>query len=340
MLDAFPGAPLHTSLFNRTTTFPEFADANITTLALDRVGALRRSHRLALPFLAPAFSTHHVEADVVMCSSSGWSHGLKTEGRKVVYCHSPARWLYQRSRYLGPAAGVTAPTLAALRPWLVAWDRRAAQSAHRYLTNSTLVQRHIRSTYGIDAEILPPPPALGPAGPRRPLAGIDPGFFLCVSRLLPYKNVDAVVAAFGDLRAHRLVIVGEGPDRAALESTATANVRFLGAVADDALRWLYSTCEALVSASYEDFGLATLEAAGFGRPAAALRWGGFLDTVVDGGTGLFFDEPSPAAIRASVALVHRHIWDSEAIRAHAARFSPERFVRRLREVVAEEAALT
>lgn len=339
MLKAFPDAPLHTSLYNRATTFPEFSDADITTLALNRVPALRKNHRLALPFLAPAFSNHHVDAEVILCSSSGWSHGLKTQGRKVVYCHSPARWLYQGGRYLGPKPGIIAPALAVMRPWLLAWDRRAADSAHRYLTNSTLVQRHVRATYGIDPEIVPPPPSLDSTGPRRPLEGIEPGFFLCVSRLLPYKNVDAIVAAFEELPAYRLVVVGVGPDRARMESKKCGNVRFVGAVADEELRWLYAACQSLVTASYEDYGLTTLEAASFGKPSAALRWGGFIDTVFEGKTGFFFNEPSPAAICASLISMNRERWNVREIQAHAAQFSPQRFATRLQQIVAEEASL-
>ena len=63
---------------------------------------------------------------------------------------------------------------------------------------------------------------------------------------------------------------------------------------DAQLRWLYANCRALVAASHEDFGLTPLEAASFGKPTAALRWGGFLDTIDEGRNGIFFDEPTPA----------------------------------------------
>ena len=43
----------------------------------------------------------HVDADIVVCSSSGWAHLVRTSGRKIVYCHSPAKWLYRRDDYLG-----------------------------------------------------------------------------------------------------------------------------------------------------------------------------------------------------------------------------------------------
>src|SRR5581483_232758 len=90
---AFPGAPLYTSLYEPAGTFPAFADLDVRTMRLNRLAMLRRDHRLALPLLAPAFSQLRVEADVTVCSSSGWAHGARTSGRKVVYCHTPARWL-------------------------------------------------------------------------------------------------------------------------------------------------------------------------------------------------------------------------------------------------------
>jgi glycosyltransferase involved in cell wall biosynthesis len=340
MLRAFPDAPLYTSLFEPEDTFPEFGAADVRTLPLDRVPLLRGSHRLALPLLAPAFSRLTVAADVVLCSSSGWAHGTRTSGRKVVYCHSPARWLYQADRYLRTRGATARAMLRALRPHLLRWDRHAAASAHRYLANSTAVQARIRSVYGIEAEVLPPPPALAREGGAHPVDGLEPGFVLCVSRLLPYKNVDAVVRAFGDLPGEWLAVVGSGPDEARLRGAAGANVTFLGSVGDERLRWLYANSAGLVAASYEDYGLTPLEAAAFGKPAAVLRWGGFLDTVAEGRTGIFFDHPDPAEIRDAILELGRRRWDARDMRAHADRYSETRFVERLREIVREEAGMT
>jgi glycosyltransferase involved in cell wall biosynthesis len=226
--------------------------------------------------------------------------------------------------------------LTSFRPSLLEWDRRAAASAHRYLANSTEVSRRIKSIYGIEAEVLPPPPALGP-GRGRPVAGLEPGFFLCVSRLLPYKNVDAVASAFHSLPDERLVVVGSGPEQRRLASDAPSNVRFCASVTDEELRWLYGACVAHVSASYEDFGLTPLEAASFGRPSAVLRFGGFLDTVVEDTTGVFFQEPTRDAIVEALELLRSRTWDENVLRAHAERFSSARFVRRLQEIAEAEA---
>jgi glycosyltransferase involved in cell wall biosynthesis len=335
ILEAFPRAPLYTSLYDPARTFADYRDVDVRPLWLNRLAPLRRWHRLALPVLAPAFAGLDVRADVVVCSSSGWAHGVRTAGRKIVYCHAPARWLYQPERYLRGRRGPAGVMLGLLRRRLIEWDRRGAASADRYLANSTEVARWISSLYGIEAEVLPPPPALDPQGPQRPVPGIEPGFALCVSRLLPYKNVDAVVEAFARMR-EQLVVVGSGPEQRKLAARAPENVRFVSAVEDDELRWLYRSCSIHVSASYEDFGLTPLEAAAFGRPSAVLRFGGFLDTVIDGATGIFFDEPTPEAVRAAVEEARGRTWGGETLRRHADRFSKRRFVDRLRTVVAEE----
>ena len=337
MLRAFPGAPLYTALYEPATTFAEFESADVRPLLLNRVRLLRRRHRLALPVLARAFERLDSRAAVTLCSTSGWAHGTRACGRKVVYCYTPPRWLHETEQYLGGARPLQRAALRVLRGRLRDWDLRAAASASRYVTSSTAMRDRIRRAYGIDAEVLPPPQTFAPAGREEPVEGLEPGFFLCVSRLLPFKNVGAVAAAAVGLGDRPLVVVGTGPEGTALRRAAPVNVRFVGAVADERLRWLYRSCAGLVAASYEDFGLTPLEAAAFGKPAAVLRYGGFLDTVVEGVTGTFFETPEPTAIRRACERLLEGEWDAPAIRAHAAGFSESRFTARLREIVDEEA---
>lgn len=336
LMRAFPGAPVHTTLYDADGTYPDFADADVRTSPLDRVGAMRRDHRLALPLLAAASSRMRIDADVVVASSSGWAHGFATTGRTVVYCHNPARWLYQTDEYLGGPSWrspLGAPFLA-LRPLLRRWDRRAADRADVYLANSRVVQQRIARTYGLEAELLPPPHGMDASAPQEPvpdLAGWEPGYALVVSRLLPYKNVDAVIDAVRE-SGRRLVVVGHGPEEGRLRATLPDHVRLLGGLGDAQLRWVYAHAGVLVAASHEDFGLAPLEAAAFGVPAVALRGGGFLETVVEGSTGLFFDTPEPDDIAATLALADRHEWDADTMRDRAEQFGEARFIDRIRAV--------
>ncbi|MGI8983042.1 MAG: glycosyltransferase [Acidimicrobiales bacterium] len=337
MRKAFPQAPVHTSLYRPDLTFPEFGSQEVHTSPLQRAGALLDDHRRALPLLAWTFGRLRVDADVVLCSSSGWAHGLRTSGRKIVYCYTPARWLYQTQRYLGDASAGVRATLAVLAPALRHWDHRAARSADRYLTSSTAVQERIRELYGIESTLVPPPHTIDPKGPQEPVIDLAPGYVLCVARFRPYKNIDVVVSAFRSLVGERLVVVGEGPDRARLEASAGPNVRFIGGVDDAQLRWLYAKCAGVVAASYEDYGLTPLEGAAFAKPSAVLRWGGFLDTVQANRTGVFFDQPDAGSVAEAVKELLGRSWDDVHILAHAERFNEQRFIDRLRSVVAEEA---
>jgi glycosyltransferase involved in cell wall biosynthesis len=342
---AFPHTVLHTTLYEQSSTFPEFSQVDVEALPINRMSVLRHHHRLALPMLASAVAEHPIKADVLLTSSSGWAHGFPTKGRKVVYCHAPARWLYQTDRYAGTEHGTTMRSRgidAAIRllgPGLRQWDQRAAHSANRYIVNSTVVKQAVADAYGIEAEVIPPPPAtFAPGGETQALPGVDTPFMLCVARLLPYKNVDRVIEAVGQLPGVSLVIVGDGPERARLATLAArvGGTVLAGRVSDAQLRWLYENCEGLVAASYEDFGLSPLEAAGFGKPTAALRGGGYLDTVVPSRTGVFFAHADETAIAGGVEKLLRSSWDADGIREHARAFSEERFIERIRAVVAEE----
>ena len=331
---AFPDAPLFTSLYDPAGTFPEFHLVDVRPLPINRLAPLRTHHRAALPLLASSFSRLRVSADVVICSSSGWAHGAKVEGRKIVYCHTPARWLYQSDRYLRGRGRAIRFGAGLLQSRLERWDKNAAASADAYLANSTVVAERIRSIYGIDAEVVPPPPAITADGPSHPISGLEPGYLLCVSRLMPYKNVDVVVEAASALPDERLVIAGTGPIEHALRLRATSNVTFTGIVTDPQLRWLYANCRALIAASYEDFGLTPLEAASFGKPTAALRWGGFLDTIEEGRTGVYFDQPTTLAVTGAIQELGATGWRGNAIQAFATRFSEERFIEHVIETAA------
>lgn len=334
MMRAFPNAPLYTSVYNPDTTFPDFARYEVKQLCTDRLGLLRADHRRGLPLYPFVFTAAHVAAEVVLCSSSGFAHGVRTSGHKIVYCYTPARWLYdQASDY---AASWPAPVRSALRvtaPALRAWDRRAMGRADRVLVSSTAVAQRVRKTYGLEAEVVPPPAGLLSHGDQRAVPGIEPGFLLSVGRLLAYKNVDAVVKAMDLVSNARLLVVGDGPEKLRLEVVAGPKVTLVGEVDDAELRWLYVNCAGIVSASYEDYGLTPLEAAAFGKPAAVLRFGGFLDTVVEGKTGIFFDRLDRPSIARALSAVLNGVWDTRCIKDHAAGFAEETFQARLGTII-------
>ncbi len=352
MHQAFPAAPIYTSLYEPDLTFPEFRDVDVRPSFLNRSQFLRRHHRLALPLLAHAFSKIEVDEKIVLCSSSGWAHGIHTTGTKLVYCHCPARWLYKSADYFRKsqdvrnerrpatsteeihASSILRMPLRAVTPILRRWDRRAAASASAYYTNSSAVSDEISSVYGIQALVIPPPPLFAIDGPcEKPAAVANDGFLLVVSRLLPYKNLDRLFALFAERPDLELVVVGSGPLLRTLQQTATPNIELLGNVNDSELRWLYGKCRALIAPAFEDYGLTPLEAASFGKPTLALRKGGYLDTVSEGTSGYFFEDLDVSSVSGAIDKLSENPLNSDQIRSHASQFSEERFVRTLRQEV-------
>jgi glycosyltransferase involved in cell wall biosynthesis len=328
LLQGLGAERLVTSLYEKSTTFPDFAEHQVQTSPLQRVGAFRRDPRLAFPLLAPMWSTFPpVAADALVCSSSGWSHGLRAAPgtRKVVYCHNPARWLWQPDDYRQGLSAAGRVGLMALAPPLRRWDVRQAGTADQYLANSRVVRDRIRAAYGLEAPVVSPPVGLLPDGPVAPVPSLTPGFVLTIARNRGYKRVDAVVDAFRTAPNRTLVVVG---GTAPAGSGRPSNVHFLGRVSDAQLRWLYGAASALVSASHEDFGLTPIEANQFGTPAVTIRAGGFLETIREGRNGVYFHDMAPRSILEAVERAERLLADD--VREVAEDYQPTAFLRRLR----------
>jgi glycosyltransferase involved in cell wall biosynthesis len=347
MTRAFPDAPIYSMLYDPEQTFPEFKDLDVRVPAINRIKPLRKHHRAALALFPFVAGSIFIDADIVLTSSSGWAHGFRTNGRKVVYCHSPARWLYQGDTYLGEHGNTIAKLgLRATASYLTGWDRRAALSSERYLANSALIRQRIFDAYGIEAEVVFPPVSMAKADSVAPIPQVvdwmgadaakldtqDGAFYLVVSRLLPYKNVDKIVQAFAGTD-RRLVVVGRGPQADRLQAMKTPNVTMVSDISDGELAWLYKSCRAIIAASYEDYGLTPLEAGTWGRPAIALRYGGFLDTIREGITGLYFDEPTASDVEEAVDRFEMTKFDRDKVRDHVKQFSQESFAEKLHDAV-------
>ena len=327
--------PIVTSVTNADTTFADLARYGARVSWLQRLPMARRDPRVVLPLLPSAWSSLHVDAgdaDVVVASSTGFAHGVSTDVPKVVYCHNPPRWLYQPEDYLLDQPRAVRAALAALAPYLRGWDQRAAQSASRYLANSTATAERIRSSYGIDATVVHPPVAIDADGEQESLPGLEDGFLLLVSRPRGYKNTAVACEAVRARGDERLVVVGELPPAPA--GGWGPGIISVSGISDAQLRWLYAHCRALVAPSYEDFGLTPVEAAAFGKPTVALRAGGYLDTVVEDVTGVYADAVTAESFDDAIKRLDATMLDAAAIRRHAERFSLPRFLGEVTEHIA------
>ncbi len=332
LLEAFPGATLLTTVFDAAALPPAFAHAQPS--ALQRLPGATRHHEWLLPLMPLAWRLRRPvrDVDVVVSSSHACAKAVRVEPGipHLCYCHTPMRyaWDFEAERDRFPAPLRPAARLA--MAWFRRWDRATARRVTRFVANSTAVARRIERAFGRSAQVIHPPVRTDfftPGGEREDT-------FLYVGRLVGYKRPDLVVDAFAGLPEHRLLVVGDGPARAALQARAPANVSFLRSVDEAELRRLYRAARALVYPVEEDFGIAMAEAQACGTPVVGLAAGGAADIVEPGVTGWLLAEQSVDAVRAGVRRAAAAELDPAEIARRAQRFSSERFRREMRAAVA------
>lgn len=317
------------------------------TSFLQRMPRIGRNHRLYLPLMPLAIEQLDVSRyDLVISSSSAVAKGVITgpDQLHVSYVHSPMRYAWdlqhQYLRETGLHKGVASWIARTLLHRMRMWDVRTANGVDDYIANSHFVARRVKKIYGRNATVLYPPVSVPAQLPER-RSGVR--YFLTGSRLVPYKNVGAVIDAFALLPDERLVVVGDGPEMARLRQGAGDNITFTSFIPDEELHRLMEGAEAFVFAAEEDFGIVLVEAQGFGTPVLALERGGARETIVTGGphpTGMFFAKPEPAEIADAVRrfLRLRDRFDPADCHRNALRFSQARFEESLRGYICDRYA--
>lgn len=314
----WPRAQIYTLTYDAESTYPEFARLDVRPSPLDR---LPRSRFRALAPLYPAamraFGT--LDHDLVVSSSSGWSHLVRTgpQSTHIVYWHTLLRLLYVPEAYLGRpvSGGAVLPVLARLRER----DRRRAVAADLYATNADNTRRRLEAVYGIDAQVVFPPVDVERFTPRPRGERL-----LVVSRLFPYKRVNLAVEA-ANRTGLGLDIVGVGPALEDLRGMAGPSVTFHGRADDATVTELMERCRALCLPGVEDFGIVPVEANAAGKPVVAFAQGGALETQEDGVTGALFNEPTADALLEAVRRADALDADPQALADAARRFSRSAF---------------
>jgi glycosyltransferase involved in cell wall biosynthesis len=200
------------------------------------------------------------------------------------------------------------------------WDEITAGRVDYYIAISGEVKRRIRKYYRRDSTIIHPPVDTS----RFTVGTKDGGYFLILSRLLPYKRIDIAIEACNRLRLP-LKIVGNGRDLERLRKIAGPTIEFLGRLPDGEMQRCLRECRALLFPGLEDFGLAPLEAMACGKPVIAYAGGGALETVRDGVTGTFFYEQTPDSVADAVSGFDAGVYDPQEIRRHSELFDASVF---------------
>jgi len=341
LCELYPDADIFTLFHHRGSVSPLIERHRIVTSFVQHLPLADVHYRRYLPLFPLAIEQFRLrDYDLVVSSSHCAAKAAHAAGGTphICYCHSPMRYAWdQFDAYFGPErVGVLAsrwfyrPVLGAM----ARWDAATASRVDRFVANSAHVAGRIRRYYNRLATILYPPVDTVFFHPAAPAPD---SHFLIVSALVPYKRIELAMAACERVGA-RLRIVGDGPDRAALERIAGPDVTFTGRLDDEQIRDEYRAARALLLPGEEDFGIVPVEAQACGTPVVALGRGGALETVVDGETGVLFETPTAGAMAGALERLSTLTFDVDRLRRHAEQFSRERHVQHMRAVIDETMA--
>lgn len=336
----FPDAPVYTSIVDYDNLWPEMKGADIRPTWMQRLPGITKHFKKYLMLYPKAIESIKLDGyDIVLSSSSAFAKGAKKApgALHICYCYTPMRFAWDYARYVEREGfgTVTRSALPLLVDRLKAWDIETKDRPDHYVAISSVVKKRIADFYGREASVIFPPVEVS----RFSISPSPQGYYLIVSRLNPYKKIELAVEAFNRLGLP-LKVIGDGPYAGELKRLAKPNIEFLGRLDDVETAGYYSNCRALVFPGEEDFGITPLEANAAGRPVIAYKSGGALDTVVDGVTGVFFDDWDPEALIEAIRRVEggHDGFDPQRIRAHALKFDTPVFMDSFKSCIMEKYA--
>lgn len=334
----YPGADLYTVFDLRGEFRPiDFSALKIHTSWLNDLPMVKKYYRglllLSMRAVEQFDVTHH---DIVLSVSSALSKGVITRAGQthLAYVNSPARYAWDlHAEYVaaigGPLASIKRSIAREMMHRFRKWDMRTHQSVDLFLGNSNYVSERIWKTYRRRAYTLYPPVDtsafnLGTASKE--------DYFVCASRMVPYKRMDLIAEAFSHMPDKKLVMIGSGPELERVKAKAGRNVEILGYQPFEVMLEHLQRAKALIFAAQEDFGIVPVEAQACGTPVIALNRGGTAETIRPMGqfarpTGVQFGHQTAEDIKQAVETLDSNIdqFDPQECRTNAQRFSNERF---------------
>jgi glycosyltransferase involved in cell wall biosynthesis len=341
--EMYPEAPIYTAFVTPGSTAARaFADAKVIPSWANfilKYGNLHSPLRFLIPLIWESFDFSGY--DLVILSSSGYLTkpmgvlGHLRGVRVACYCHTPSRFLYgfetqaEWQRYLPVKIyGYLVAHFLRLYDWL------GAQRVDQFIANSRNVAGRIKKFYGKDSVVVYPPVYLQETTPLEAGKG---NYYLIVSRIVGMKGIDLAMKTAKRLGVP-LKIAGEFAGlkflSQDLEKLKADNIEFLGPVTEkEKFKLMVEAKAFLALAQDEDFGITPVEAMACGTPVIAFKGGGYLETVIDGKTGVFFEEYSVESLIEAIGKIQKIKFDKKVLQAHAQKFSKEEFVKKIKSLV-------
>lgn len=311
------------------------------TTFIQKLPFAEKKFRSYLPLFPLAIESLNLSKyDVIVSSSHAVTKGVRKKPNQlhISYCHSPMRYIWDEAetyfKSAGLDSGVKKIIATKILNYLRKWDLKTAKRPDYLLANSYYIAEKLKRTYNRESTVIYPP--------------VDVDKFKCVeqkddyyfvaSRLVPYKRIDLIIEAFAQMPDKRLIIAGTGPELEKLKNKFLINVEFLGYQDEQALKDLMQKAKAFVFAAEEDFGIVVVEAMACGTPVIALNKGGTAETVIDGKTGILFNEQRVEDIKEAVKKFEQmeDKFNHKEIADHTKNFSRSIFEHKIKDYVDEK----
>lgn len=324
LLEIFPKADLFTTVYNEKK-LPEYKKFHPKTSFLQKIPVARARHQAVPPLLLSAISSLDLSGhDLIISSSSSIGKGIKKPKGAVhiCYCHTPMRYVWQTDidrRLIDHKVG------RHFINYLKKWDLTTNKGIDYFLTNSNYTKDRIKKYYNRDATVIYPPVSF----PEKLKTNTRKDFYLCLSRLIPYKRIDLAVEACGEL-GKKLIVAGDGPEMARLKELDGPMVEFVGRVEDKEKFRLLSEAKALIFPADEDFGIVPIEAMASGTPVIAYNKGGIIESVRDGKNGVLFEEQTIPSLKAAIRRFETLKFNRNFIKQSTKRFSKNEFTKKIK----------
>lgn len=296
---------------------------------------LGKNFRVLFPLFSFCMNRLKVSEDIniLISSSHATAKAINTSKHTFHVCYFQARNMKyiweEKDLYLSGLKRIYCPLL----PWLRKIDILDSCKPDLIIANSLFVQDWIYKTYQRDSLLVYPPVNVS----NFRLGDHKEDFFVTVGRLEPYKRFDLIIDAF-ILNGLKLIVIGDGSQKIALEKKASSNIEFVGYLESDQINTYLGRARAFVYAGVEDFGIAPVEAQATGCPVICLDKAGTAETVISGKTGVLFKEQSIESINLGIKtfIDTEHTFDFNSIRKHSKIFSEERFCIELKSIVSKK----
>ena len=333
--EIYPKAPVYTLIVDKRgmgKMWQKFEGVQINTSWFGKIpfaSKLISPLRFLIPIIWNSFNFE--KYDLVISSASwaitkGFSNGKTKE---ICYLHTPPRYLYgyDTSRnWKGKWFSKLVEFYALIvNHFMRMYDFKRAQKVNYFIANSENVGQRIVKFYRRDYKVIYPPVDVEEII-KNNVETMKQNYFLTGGRLVASKNFDLIIKSC--LKAGvSLKVYGSGIDGKRLKEIGKNNVEFLGRVDREELIGQFKNAKGFIVAQQdEDFGITPVEAMAAGTPVIAYRGGGYLETVVDGKTGIFFDELTIDSLVGAINKFNRLKFNGADCITQSKKFSKERFI--------------